>query len=60
MAATLHVLVCMDIYFTCRYYHLPSESGLGVLSGLLVFQVPLLLWLARERSSKLPSTVNQA
>ena len=39
MAMVLHVLVCLDIYFTCRHFHLPSESMAAVVAGLILFQV---------------------
>jgi len=43
-----HVMVCADMYFTTRFYHVPMESFLGVLAGLLIFQLPLLVWLSRS------------
>lgn len=44
----LTVFVCVDMYFTCRFYHYPAESAAALLVGLLLFQVPLIAWLYRR------------
>jgi hypothetical protein len=40
--------ICMDAYFTCRHYHHPAESTIAVLSGAVIFQLPVIKWLGRR------------
>ncbi|GAX83945.1 hypothetical protein CEUSTIGMA_g11369.t1 [Chlamydomonas eustigma] len=44
-ACVLYMLLCFDMYYTCRFFHLPRESLVALASGFLVFQLPVLFCL---------------
>ncbi|GIL74244.1 hypothetical protein Vretimale_1992 [Volvox reticuliferus] len=41
----LLILVCVDMYCTARWFHQPKESGLALLAGAVMFQLPVVMWL---------------
>lgn len=40
----LYILLCMDMYFSCRHYHHPAENAVSLLLGFVCFQLPLAAW----------------
>jgi hypothetical protein len=58
MCAVLLLLVCGDMHFTARFFHMPTESFWGAISGLGILQLPVCWWLLRgfaeERSALAP------
>jgi len=54
----LLLLVCGDMHFTARFFHMPTESFWGAISGLGILQLPVCWWLLRgfaeERSALAP------
>ena len=40
---TLYALVTLDMHFTARYFHEPTETALALLAGLALFQVSRVL-----------------
>ncbi|KAG1678509.1 hypothetical protein FOA52_014542 [Chlamydomonas sp. UWO 241] len=49
-AAALYAALCADMYYTCRFFHAPTESVAALAMGLLAFQGPLLTWLERAHA----------
>ena len=45
MAAGLVALSCGDMHYSARYFHERTETILGAVLGLLVFQIPVAWWL---------------
>lgn len=53
IAAVLYCLTVGDMYFTARYYHLPLESFTTLAAALLLFQLPVLVWLRMRHRVRL-------
>lgn len=43
----LAALVCFESFYTARYFHPPEEIVTGAIIGLVVFQLPILIFVAR-------------
>lgn len=47
LCAAMLLLVCGDMHFTARFFHMPTESFWGAISGLGILQLPVCWWLLR-------------
>ena len=47
LCAVMLLLVCGDMHFTARFFHMPTESFWGAISGLGILQLPVCWWLLR-------------
>ena len=45
LCAVMLLLVCGDMHFTARFFHMPTESFWGAISGLGILQLPVCWWL---------------
>ena len=54
ICTVLLLLVCGDMHFTARFFHMPSESFWGAISGLGILQLPICWWLLRGFSTPAP------
>lgn len=52
LSIALTLLVSLDMFYTCRFYHYPTESATAIVAGLALFQVPVLIWLSHVRRSQ--------
>jgi len=52
VATVLALLVCIETYYTARYFHPPSEIISGAVLGLVLFQAPLLYLSMRELTAQ--------
>ena len=41
----LALTVCLEVYYTARYFHPPVETVVAAILGLLLFQIPILYYI---------------
>jgi high-affinity K+ transport system ATPase subunit B len=49
VAIFLYLFTAADMYFTAKYFHFQLESATTLVAVFLLFQLPVLTWLARKR-----------
>jgi hypothetical protein len=52
LAAALLGMVAADMHFTARHFHERLETGVALLAGAALIQVPLLLWVRKARAQR--------
>mmetsp|Transcript_14537 Transcript_14537/g.25367 ORF Transcript_14537/g.25367 Transcript_14537/m.25367 type:complete len:311 (+) Transcript_14537:128-1060(+) len=44
LSLMLLMFVALDMHFTARHFHMPSETAVSLAAGFLLFQAPILAW----------------
>ncbi|KAF6255374.1 hypothetical protein COO60DRAFT_1702850 [Scenedesmus sp. NREL 46B-D3] len=52
VALSLYLFTAADMYYTAKYFHFPLESFSTTVLVFIMFQLPVVLWLVRQRSQR--------